>query len=68
MKGEVGVDVRCKICGTLKDISPVHKEFQLLSENPNSPYICEFCSKKIQYEMQNAHEIFKQSYNPPIMP
>ena len=58
------MEIRCRICGSVKDIAPSHKDFKVVRKNPNSPYICEFCGRKIQFEMQKTNDIYKSSHNP----
>ena len=55
------MDIRCNICGSVKDIAPTHKDYQSVNKNPNFPYICEYCGRKIQFELQKANDIYKSS-------
>ncbi|KUO73392.1 MAG: hypothetical protein APF81_27345 [Desulfosporosinus sp. BRH_c37] len=62
------MDIRCKICGFVKDIAPTHKDFKSANKNLSFLYICEHCSLKIQLELQKANDIYKFSsypHNPP---
>ncbi|MDQ7092934.1 DUF2197 domain-containing protein [Desulfosporosinus sp. PR] len=53
------MNIRCKLCGALGEIAPSHKDFLSVKQNPNFTYICEFCARKIQFEMQEANAIYK---------
>ena len=60
------MEVRCKICGRLRYVSKAHKDYRAISRNPNYPYICEYCSIKIQTEMQNLQQIRKFNQYPSV--
>lgn len=64
MKGEINLDIRCKICGAVKDIAPTHKDFRSANKDKNFPYICEFCARKIQFELQDDNKIYKPGAYP----
>ncbi|GAB6171871.1 hypothetical protein JCM15765_13490 [Paradesulfitobacterium aromaticivorans] len=58
------MEVRCKVCGDLKYVTKVHKDYHSISKNPNYPYICETCSTRIQTEMQKLKGLRKFSHYP----
>lgn len=53
------MEVRCKVCGTLQSITKAHKDFQRIAKQPETTFICEKCSIRIQVEMQNKQDFRK---------
>jgi len=50
------MEVRCKICANVEEISKVHKDYQRLANAPKEVYVCRKCSKKIQYQAKQEQE------------
>lgn len=44
------MEVRCSLCGRREAISDVHKDYEKITKNPKSIYICDLCLSKVQHE------------------
>jgi uncharacterized protein YlaI len=44
------LEVRCSLCGRRETISDVHKDYEKITKNPKSIYICDVCLSKVQHE------------------
>ncbi|AFM41796.1 hypothetical protein Desaci_2884 [Desulfosporosinus acidiphilus SJ4] len=58
--------IQCNICGSKQEITPAHKDYSSVKKNSKYPYICEFCARKIQFELQGANDIYKPTSFPKI--
>ncbi len=50
------MEVRCSICGKKEELTKIHKDFQKLRKNPHAPYICNYCSNKVQYQAKEEQK------------
>ncbi len=44
------MEVHCSLCGRREAISDVHKDYEKITKNPKTIYICDLCLSKVQYE------------------
>lgn len=45
------VETRCMLCGKKTDVTPEHKDYHKLIEDPKKvTFICDMCNHKVRYE------------------
>ncbi|NLL18945.1 MAG: DUF2197 domain-containing protein [Clostridia bacterium] len=48
--------VRCSLCGAEQEITKIHKDYQRLAREPEAVYICNYCSRRVQYQAKETQK------------